>query len=111
MRIGAALTVTLNLPFRQIESADIAARRDGTGNLVMRLMPTARLNYLICWPHVRPWEMSRPRPSLREIPDVAHVAQIFAEAAETRVAHPEITRDQTTDGGSAASDVTAVPAE
>ncbi|MEO1611236.1 MAG: photosynthetic complex putative assembly protein PuhB [Pseudomonadota bacterium] len=107
MRIGAALTVTFNLPFRQIENAGVAARRDGTGTLAMELKPTARLNYFICWPHVRPWRMSRTEPALRSIPDIRKVAKIFAEAAETRVAQPELERTPQSNPSPAAT----VPAE
>ena len=42
------------------------------------------------WPHVRPWHISRTQPALRCIPDAAAVARIFAEAAETRIAEPQI---------------------
>ena len=34
MRVGAALTVTLNLPFTRIASANVATHRDGTGSIV-----------------------------------------------------------------------------
>jgi hypothetical protein len=86
MRIGAALTVTLNIPFTWIGSADLALAKDGTGSIALDLMGTTRLSYLICWPHVRPWRMSRTQPALRAIPDAAHVARILADAAHTRVA-------------------------
>ena len=107
MRIGAALTVTFNLPFRQIESAGVARRRDGTGTLAMQIKPSARLNYFICWPHVRPWRMSRTEPALRSIPNIDDVARIFAEAAETRIAEPELERTSQPASAPAAT----VPAE
>ncbi|QPH53451.1 photosynthetic complex putative assembly protein PuhB [Pontivivens ytuae] len=85
MRIGAALTVTLNLPYRWIGSADLKLNRDGTGTVVMQLMGTTRLSYLVCWPHVRPWRMAKTEPALRAIPDAERVARLIAEAAETRL--------------------------
>lgn len=85
MRIGAALTVTLNIPFTMIRSADLAQRPDGTGTIVLDLMGETRLSYLVCWPHVRPWKMSRTQPALRAIPDVEKVAKILGEAAQTRI--------------------------
>ena len=39
MRVGAALTVTLNLPFSRIGSADVTARKDGTGSIVFDIDP------------------------------------------------------------------------
>ncbi len=54
MRIGAALTVTLNLPFRWIGSADLAVHRDGTGTILLNLTGETRLSYLVVWPHVKP---------------------------------------------------------
>jgi len=92
MRIGAALTVTLNLPFTQLASADLKPGKRGTGSIALDLLGETRLSYLVCWPHVRPWVMRRTHPTLRCIPEAAKVAQILAEAAETRIATPQITR-------------------
>jgi hypothetical protein len=92
MRIGAALTVTLNLPYRWIGSASLDLRRGGTGTIALALTGSTRLSYLNTWPHVRPWRMARTEPALRYIPDAAKVARILAEAAETRVAEPVIGR-------------------
>ncbi len=91
MRIGAALTLTLNLPFRKIAAADLDLKKSGTGTIALRTLGEARLSYLVLWPHVRPWHMKQTQPALRCIPDAAKVAAILAEAAETRVSRPEIT--------------------
>ncbi len=92
MRIGAALTVTLNLPYRAIHTIGLDLRRDGTGTIALELPDTTQLSYLVCWPHVRPWRMGRTEPALRCIPDAARVAGILAEAAEARVSQPEVGR-------------------
>lgn len=85
MRIGAALTVTLNLPYKWIGSVDLASRRNGTGTIALQLMGPTRLSYLVCWPHVRPWRTARTEPALRAIPDAEKVARLIAEAAEARL--------------------------
>ncbi len=90
MRIGAALTITLNLPYTQIANANLDLRRRGTGTIALELMGDTRLSYLVCWPHVRPWAMRNPQPALRCIPEAAKVAQLLADAAETRVSTPRI---------------------
>jgi len=92
MRIGAALTLTLNLPFPKIAAADLDLDKTGHGTIALRTIGTARLSYMILWPHVRPWHMKNTRPALRCIPDAAKVAAILAEAAETRVSQPTIAR-------------------
>ncbi|GAA4227031.1 hypothetical protein GGQ68_004396 [Sagittula marina] len=93
MRIGAALTVTLNLPFSQIGRADLALRRDGTGTIALDLTDDdTRLSYLVCWPHVRPWVLRRTQPALRCIPDAERIAHMLGEAAEARVNTPQIAR-------------------
>ncbi|MCL4186331.1 MAG: PH domain-containing protein [Rhodobacteraceae bacterium] len=92
MRIGAALTITLNLPFRWIGSASLDLRRGGTGTIALALTGTTRLSYLGTWPHVRPWAMRRTEPALRCIPDARRVADLLAEAAEARLAEPRVTR-------------------
>lgn len=86
MRIGAALTMTLNLPYTQIASADLARRKSGTGTISFRTLGPTRLSYLVCWPHVRPWQMNPTRPALRCIPEAAEVARLLGEAARTRIA-------------------------
>ncbi|SMX31764.1 photosynthetic complex putative assembly protein PuhB [Maliponia aquimaris] len=95
MRIGAALTVTLNLPYTQIGSADLDLRKGGTGTIAFRTLGDTRLSYLVCWPHVRPWRF-RTQPALRCIPDAARVAQLLAIQAEERVglaeSAPRVTR-------------------
>ena len=91
MRIGAALTLTLNLPFPKIAAADLDLKPSGTGTIALRTLGQVRLSYMVLWPHVRPWHMKMTQPALRCIPDAAKVAAILAEAAETRVSRPEIT--------------------
>ena len=61
---------------------------------MLELTGETRLSYLMTWPHVRPWHMRRTQPALRAIPEAAMVATIFAEAAETRVSQPQVTRTQ-----------------
>ncbi len=92
MRIGAALTMTLNLPYTWIGTASLALRKNGTGTIALNLLGETRLSYLNTWPHVRPWRMKRTEPALRCIPDAAKVASLLSDAAETRVAEPVITR-------------------
>jgi hypothetical protein len=93
MRIGAALTLTLNLPFAQIATAELDLRRRGTGTIALGTLGETRLSYLVCWPHVRPWRMKRPQPALRCIPDALRVARLLAEAAEARTVTPRLARD------------------
>jgi hypothetical protein len=92
MRIGAALTVTLNLPYTQIANANLDLRKRGTGTIALELMGDTRLSYLVCWPHVRPWVIRRTQPALRCIPNAAEVASMLAEAAQARVSAPVISR-------------------
>lgn len=92
MRIGAALTVTLNVPFKQVGAATLAVRRNGTGSIALETLGDTTISYLVCWPHVRPWRFAKTQPMLRCIPDAARVAQILAEAAHTRLNEPVLTR-------------------
>jgi hypothetical protein len=45
--------------------------------------------------------MTRTQPALRCIPDAANVAKLFAEAAETRISAPQVTRVTSETGASA----------
>lgn len=92
MQIGAALPVTFNLPFVQVGAANLDLRRDGTGTIALQTLGATRISYLIAWPHVRPWRMSKTEPALRSIPDAKRVAEMLADAAEARVSIPQVTR-------------------
>lgn len=92
MRIGAALTVTLNLPYTQIANASLALRRGGTGTIVFEASGKMPLGYAMCWPHVRPWAIGRPQAALRCIPKAEMVAGLVAEAAQARVSMPQVSR-------------------
>jgi hypothetical protein len=80
MRIGIALPMTLNLPFKVIASAAARINRDGTADIPLTLAPPNRLAFLILWPHCRPWSLRRPEPMLRAVPDGARVAEILSNA-------------------------------
>ncbi len=92
MRIGAALTLTLNMPFKKIASADLDLRKKGTGTIALTTVGGVKLSYLILWPHVRPWHMKVTQPALRCIPDAERVARLLSEAVETRVSQPVLSR-------------------
>ncbi|MBK5947617.1 hypothetical protein CCR83_14455 [Rhodobacter veldkampii DSM 11550] len=102
MRIGAALSVTLNLPYAQLESAGLDLRSGGTGTIALKLKGNTRLAYMAIWPHVRPWHMRQPEPALRCIPDAANVAQILTSAAESRISKPVVTLKMPEQGAGAA---------
>ena len=104
MRIGAALTMTLNLPYTWIGTAKLDLKPSGHGTLAFELIGDTRISYLMSWPHVRPWRMARTQPALRCIPGAQNVAQIFAEAAETRIAEPKIERVHQPDGDAVAAE-------
>lgn len=92
MRIGAALTITLNLPYTQVGNAMLDLRKGGTGTIALETIGETRLSYLVCWPHVRPWHIKHTQPALRCIPEAEKVARLLAEAAEARVSVPQVSR-------------------
>ena len=103
MRIGAALTVTLNLPYTQIVNASLAMRRRGVGTIAFEVPDDVKLGYLTCWPHVRPWRFPA-QPALRCVPDAQRIAAMISDAAEARVATPQVARK---DAAGAAAPVAA----
>jgi hypothetical protein len=80
MRIGIVLTVTFNLPFRQVESAGLRRHKDGTGDIPLVLAQGQRIAWLQLWPHARPLMLRRPQPMLRSLPLPEHVAQMLTQA-------------------------------
>lgn len=92
LRIGAALTVTLNLPYTQVGNAMLDLRKRGTGTIALETMGDTRLSYLVCWPHARPWRFKEAQPALRCIPEAEKVAALLADAAEARISIPKVAR-------------------
>ena len=80
MRIGMVLTITLNIPLKQIQSASVRLMKDGAGDLALGLSGPQRLGWLHLWPHAKAWSFRRPEPALRCIPQVQQVADLFAQA-------------------------------
>lgn len=85
MRIGAALTVTFNIPFTQIANASLGLSKNGCGNIALETLGETRFSYLVAWPHVRPWHMRKVEPTLRAIPEAKKVAGILAQAAVKQI--------------------------
>jgi hypothetical protein len=83
LRHGIAVPLTVNIPFTLIESADLRMRRDGTGDIALRLRADQRLGYLVTWPHLRPSRITRPQPSFRSLSEAAVAAQVLAEAVQS----------------------------
>ena len=92
MRLGSALTVTLNIPFKQVGTASLSLKPNGTGTIALETLGDTRISYLVCWPHVRPWHMAKTQPALRCIPDAARVAKVLSDAADTRINEPVVVR-------------------
>ena len=80
MRFGIALPIILNIPFKQIKSADLRMYADGTGDIPLSVSSPKRQSLVVLWPHVRPWRTVSPEPMLRCIPEARHVAEMLAGA-------------------------------
>ena len=86
MHFGVALPMSVNVPFRTIESAALRAYPDGSGDIPLALAPGERIGYVALWPHARPWRYARTQPMLRGVPDVERAARILARALAAAVA-------------------------
>lgn len=80
MRFGVALSMTVNVPFKVVEAADLRTHAGGVGDIPLTLARGQRLSYLVLWPHVRPWRFAKPQPMLRGVRDAARVAEILGTA-------------------------------
>ena len=59
----------------------------GHGDIALSLNGWDRIGYFHLWPHARAWELRRPQPSLRCVPDAPAVGQLI-QNAWSRV-HPQ----------------------
>ena len=89
MRIGAALTITLNLPFTKIDNAAVAKKRRGFGNIAFETSGSTKFSYFVLWPHARSWHFGKPQPTLKCIPEIEKVSSILGEAAKSRIIEKE----------------------
>lgn len=105
MRIGVALTISLNLPLKQIAGASFLPQGDGHGDIALNLAGKERIAYLNLWPHARPWELKNPQPCLRCLPGAARVGERIQQA--WLAANPDATVMMATPAA-AAADKTAL---
>lgn len=78
MRFGVALPVTFNLPFKQLETADVQDAGNDTGTIAFGMKEHSKLSWAILWPHARPWKLAKPQPAFRQISDLNKVSQILS---------------------------------
>jgi hypothetical protein len=88
VRTGVALPMTVNIPFPVIGSAGVAQHGDGTGDILLQVMPPHRISWLALWPHTRSFRVMRPQPMLRAVPQPEGVAQILGRALASAAAMP-----------------------
>lgn len=80
LRFGVALPMSVNLPLKFVEAADLRRHDDGTADLPLTLVPRSRVGYFLTWPHVQPWHYFRVRPMLRGLPDGEAAAKALMSA-------------------------------
>ena len=80
MRVGIVLTITFNLPYKSLKSADLKLYKDGTGDIPMQIATEDKIAFFHLWPHARPWRLARPEPMMRCIPQAQQVATLLTEA-------------------------------
>ena len=88
LRHGVAVPMTMNVPFKVIETAQLKLFADRTGDVAIGVTKAERIGYLITWPHLRPGFITRPQPSLRSLADASRAAEVLglALAADAGVA-------------------------
>jgi hypothetical protein len=80
LRHGIAVPLTMNVPLKLVDKAELKYFADGTGDISLKLTRRERLGYMISWPHVRPGKITRPEPSFRGLADARAAAEILGAA-------------------------------
>ena len=93
LKIGAALPITYNIPFKQISSVDLKSY-GVKGSIAISLLGDNKISYLSCWPHVRPWHFSKPCPSLLFLDNIEEVSQIIKKAMEDGLIFSELKNNE-----------------
>jgi hypothetical protein len=84
MRVGIVLTLTFNLPYTRLASANLREFERGVGDIAVGFEGADKIAYVHLWPHARPWQMAKPQPMMRCVPDAKNVAQILTRAWSDR---------------------------
>ena len=82
MRIGAAFSKSVDIPFKVIESVQLKSSPAGLGNISIKLKAGNSIPYFFIWPHARPWRFREAEPMLRAVDDVEAIAKILVEQLE-----------------------------
>ncbi len=80
MRVGIALSITFNIPYRLIQTVGMRRNGDGSGDIVLQMSGPDRIAYIHLWPHTRPWHFANPQPQLRALRDPTGIADLIAGA-------------------------------
>ncbi|MEM1025290.1 MAG: photosynthetic complex putative assembly protein PuhB [Myxococcota bacterium] len=80
MRYGIAFPMTVNVPFKQVRNAAMKLYPDGTAEIALEPTKPPPFGVLYLWPHAKPWQLSRPQPMLRCLPNGAQVAEKLSGA-------------------------------
>jgi len=80
MRVGIVLSLTFNLPFARIRSAQVARRGPRGGDIVLELVEGDKIAWAHLWPHLRPWCFTWPQPMLRGLDEVEAPARLLRDA-------------------------------
>lgn len=89
LRIGVALPMTVTIPVGLVGALDLRRHPDGTGDIVLAVLPAQRLSYVVLWPHVRPWRLGRPEAALRAVADAEAVAGSIARMLAHQAGQPD----------------------
>jgi hypothetical protein len=80
LKVGIALPIFINVPFKDIGSASARVYGDGTGDIPLALLKGRRIGYWLLWPSARPFHLLRPQPCLRCVADSTVVAATLGAA-------------------------------
>jgi hypothetical protein len=110
MRVGVALPMAINIPFKLIQSASVSINNNGAADIPLTLTDSARIPYSTLWPHARPWRLRIPEPMLRGIQDGARVAGLLRNALqEASQPSPSNVVALRRDGGQVAKTYSPIP--
>ncbi|MEM1400303.1 MAG: photosynthetic complex putative assembly protein PuhB, partial [Pseudomonadota bacterium] len=77
MRIGTALSKTIDIPFTAINAVEMKVGASGIGSISIRPTKDKTIPFFLLWPHVRPWRLRFPEPTLRALPNVEEIATLL----------------------------------
>jgi len=96
MKLGMVFPMSINIPFKLVQSAGVAMFKDGTGQILVEVSKEQPLAFAALWPHCGILSLSVPQPILRGLTDAQRIGSLLASAVADAAKDDDASRIEST---------------